>query len=105
MLTQELNRYSKPIQSKKHKLKFRAGGKEHRDAIFHGTVEAAFNRGWDQGTNVDTLHKPIQSGVIISIADNMDDCRWDGMKCLCVEVYLYAEGECYMFHPNDLKES
>lgn len=82
-----------------HKFNGEFNSEEHRRYV-HGRV-LKFNR-WKIGDHV-SVHGDL--GVVTDIAVDFDDVEWSGMKCLCVDVFLYSDSEGHLFHPGDLKES
>jgi hypothetical protein len=41
--------------------------------------------------------------VIINLHTEIDECEWDGLKPLPIEVYRYSDNDISYYHPMDLK--
>lgn len=113
MLTQQIIKYLPEAavyppntpKNTRNKPTFRAGSKEHKEAIFKGVLsQAKLSKNCVPFTKVYIKGRKHTPGVVFDIEEDISLIRWEGLKACCVEIYFSDDQEFEFFHPSDIKE-
>lgn len=98
MITHKITPYQQA--STKYNYAGVIGSQEHRQHILDVVVgECEF----DQGDHV-VINGDL--GLVCTVYDKVEDSiEWDGYLPKPVEVFLYSEQECKLFHPKQLRRT
>jgi hypothetical protein len=103
MITHQIIRYQPKMKvGKDGKPKFINGSEEHRRYILERTVQATRAGEFHIEGNAYWIKGRSPNAILISICEDYKLVKWDGLKVLCMEVFIPDEQEFEMYHPSDL---